>query len=72
MRIVNHYWFPFFTLAAVLGILTIASALLLVIPLIWAVPTMMMVGGLMYRITVGLADGESATAGNEPVAAEPA
>ena len=72
MRIVNHYWFRFFVLGAVLGLLTIASALLLVIPLIWAVPTMMIVGGVMYRITVGLADGEPATAGSASVSAEPA
>jgi hypothetical protein len=48
-RAVHHKWFSVFGLILLVGLLTLVSALGLLIPLFWTVPWMMMTSAVLYR-----------------------
>jgi len=48
-KAIGHRWWKVFGLTLAVGVLTGLSALMLLIPLIWTVPWMMMTIGVLYR-----------------------
>ena len=53
-RAVTRHWFKYFFTYLLMGLLLMASAALLLIGLIWTLPMMIAVVGILYRITYGV------------------